>query len=134
MTARLLGNHPPCLGIPIEVRFITDPGGLCDLAEGRTGFRRFMRRILRRRLHRVLLVRLGDLVEQDRDAEPTRICAFLRIGVDPSLRDYFESDVIPQHAHIGRWMKDIPADRRGCVRGAAARTRTPGLDLSLGAA
>ena len=46
VTARLLGAHPACYEIPIEVRFITDPGGLCDLADGRTTFRRFRRRLL----------------------------------------------------------------------------------------
>ncbi len=54
VTAKLLGAHPACHAIPIEVRFITDPGGLCDLAEGRTTFQQFRRKLLRHWFHRKL--------------------------------------------------------------------------------
>jgi hypothetical protein len=54
VTAKLLGAHPACYVIPIEVRFITDPGGLCDLAAGRTTFGRFGRKMLRHWFRRVL--------------------------------------------------------------------------------
>lgn len=41
IVARILGSHPDVYMIPIEVRFIVDPEGLCDLAAGRVEFERF---------------------------------------------------------------------------------------------
>ena len=41
VTARIIGAHPAYDDFPIEVRFLTDPGGLCDVVEGRTPPRRF---------------------------------------------------------------------------------------------
>ncbi len=52
IVARLLGAHPAYHAIPIEVRFLVDPGGLCDLAEGRTTYRKFKRKMLRRWFYR----------------------------------------------------------------------------------
>lgn len=45
MVARLLGSHPDYYMIPIEVRFLVDPGGLCDLVSGDSDFDRFERLI-----------------------------------------------------------------------------------------
>lgn len=45
ITARALGSHSRIHMIPIEVRFIVDPGGLCDLVAGKTGIGRFIERI-----------------------------------------------------------------------------------------
>jgi Sulfotransferase family len=242
VTARLLGAHGACHEIPIEVRFITDPGGLCDLAEGRTTLPRFRKRLLNHWHHRrlangeerglyrvlerseleaalpalradlgrdpwratglfvhrlfdpmataagssrwiemtppnvqvapallrmfpdmhlihcvrdgrdvacsvapltwgpstpeaaltwwaesleeafaacdalptdrVLTVRLEDLVGGDREGELARLCAFVGLDADDDMRDYFESQVTAQRAHIGRWLEDIPDDRR----------------------
>lgn len=52
VTARLLGAHPSCHTIPIEVRFITDHGGLGDLVEGRTTIEAFERKLRRHWFHR----------------------------------------------------------------------------------
>ena len=241
-TARLLGAHPACHNIPVELRFITDPGGLCDLAHGRTTFNDFRQKVLHhwfyrelangetrgahrildrsriegalpalrdglRRdpwqatgafvhelldplavavgaerwvemtppnarsapdllrmfpdmkiihsvrdgrdvacsvapLHwgpstpdealdwwadsleeafaacdllppdRVLVVHLEKLVGPDRMAELARICAFVEIDLHPTLRGYFEANVTAQRAHLGRWMDEVPPDRR----------------------
>ena len=54
VTAKLLGAHPACHALPIEVRFITDPGGLCEVAQGRTTFPQFRRKLLRHWFHRQL--------------------------------------------------------------------------------
>ncbi len=54
VTALMLGAHPACHAIPVEVRFLTDPGGLCDLAAGRVPFRRFRARLRGRWTYRVL--------------------------------------------------------------------------------
>lgn len=40
--ARLLGSHPNFHLIPIEVRFLVDPGGLCDLVNGTIDLARFV--------------------------------------------------------------------------------------------
>ena len=45
IVARLLGSHPDYYMIPIEVRFLVDPGGLCDLVSGDSDFDRFERLI-----------------------------------------------------------------------------------------
>jgi hypothetical protein len=45
ITGRLVGAHSAYKVLSIEVRFISDPGGLVHLAEGATSFRRFSRRI-----------------------------------------------------------------------------------------
>jgi hypothetical protein len=45
--ARLLGAHPALHNIHVEVRFINDPGGLCDLAAARTTYYDFRRKMLR---------------------------------------------------------------------------------------
>jgi Sulfotransferase family len=46
IVARILGAHPDVHLIPIEVRFIVDPGGLCDLVAGRTVMEDFAARVL----------------------------------------------------------------------------------------
>ena len=46
IVARVLGSHPESHMIPIEVRFLVDPNGLCDLVAGETGFGRFSRLLL----------------------------------------------------------------------------------------
>lgn len=44
ITGRLLAAHPAYALVPFEVHFITNRGGLCDLATGRTTMRAFERR------------------------------------------------------------------------------------------
>ena len=46
IVARILGAHPDVHLIPIEVRFIVDPGGLCDLVAGRTVMKDFAAHVL----------------------------------------------------------------------------------------
>jgi hypothetical protein len=45
VTAKLIAAHPAYAMIPVEVRFISHPGGLCDLARGRTWLWRFRQRM-----------------------------------------------------------------------------------------
>jgi hypothetical protein len=47
ITGRLIGAHPAYHVIPREIRFLTDPGGLCDVVEGETTARRFDARMRR---------------------------------------------------------------------------------------
>lgn len=48
ITARLVGAHSAFAMIPIETKFITASGGLCDLARGRTTYPEFERRLRNR--------------------------------------------------------------------------------------
>jgi hypothetical protein len=41
ITARLLGAHPAYTRIPIETKFLSSPGGLCDLIYGETSIEAF---------------------------------------------------------------------------------------------
>jgi Sulfotransferase family len=54
IVGQLLGSHPAYEMIPIEVRFIVGPGGLCDLVEGRKPFGVFRSKILGPWFHREL--------------------------------------------------------------------------------
>ena len=45
VVARLLGAHPAYYRFASELRFIANPGGLCDLVEGRTDVARFAARM-----------------------------------------------------------------------------------------
>jgi hypothetical protein len=54
MVARLLGSHPDYYVIPIELRFLVDPGGLCDFVGGTADFDRFERLITGQWWHREL--------------------------------------------------------------------------------
>ena len=50
--ARILGSHPDTYMIPIEVRFIVDDDGLCDLVAGKCDFDAFAERMLGQWWHR----------------------------------------------------------------------------------
>ena len=54
VTARLIGAHPHYHMIPIEVRFITDPRGLCDLAVGSCTLAQFEKSLDHRWWHRMI--------------------------------------------------------------------------------
>ncbi len=62
---------------------------------------------------RVILVRMEDLIAGDREREYARLLAFLGIDDDPAMRRYFDTSVIPDRAHIGRWREQVPPERRG---------------------
>jgi len=46
IVAKVLGSHPEAHMIPIEVRFLVDLHGLCDLVAGKTDFETFSRMML----------------------------------------------------------------------------------------
>jgi hypothetical protein len=45
VTSKILGSHSRIHMIPIEVRFIVDPGGLCDLVAGKASFEQFREKL-----------------------------------------------------------------------------------------
>lgn len=117
VTARLLGAHPTCHVIPIEVRFITDPGGLCDLAAGRVPFPRFRRRLLGRWSHRVLAN--GEQRGLDQILDRTTIESALPALRDGISRDPWQAagrfvsrllDPLAAAANAERWIEMTPGN------------------------
>ncbi len=270
ITARLLDAHPAYRMVPIEVRFISDDGGLCDLLEDRVTFARFRHRLIgrwfdrgpKRGLHlitdqqmlraairelaagfdddrwpaaarfvhrvldpatvgagaagwiemtpgnvnvaptllrmfpamrlvhsvrdgrdvacsvtpldwgpsdllgaldwwagsleqafratdelpanRLVVVQLESLVAHARDAEYARLIAGVGLDDDPAMRGYFDLEITPERAHLGRWRRDVPADDRAAFNAryaalaSAIRLRggayDPGDDVDAAAA
>ncbi len=61
---------------------------------------------------RVLVVQLEDLTVHHREREYARLLAFMGLADDPAMWAYFETVMTPERAHVGRWVGDVPADRR----------------------
>lgn len=61
-------------------------------------------------VHRVTI---EALVERDRERSYRALLAFLGEDADqPSIRDFFESELTPDRANIGRWRRDLPRDEQ----------------------
>ena len=60
------------------------------------------------RLH---VVQMENLIEHDREREYARLLAFMGLEDHPAMRAYFDSDLTPERAHIGRWRSEVPAER-----------------------
>jgi hypothetical protein len=56
------------------------------------------------RVHRILL---EDLVAHDRERGYRDLLAFLRIPNEPDLRAFFDRELTPTRARIGRWRTDV---------------------------
>ena len=61
---------------------------------------------------RLLVMRMEDLVANDREAAYRRLLAFAGLEDDPVMRSYFEDRATVERAHIGRWQTDVPPERR----------------------
>jgi hypothetical protein len=61
---------------------------------------------------RLLVMQMEELVERDREREYRRLLAFFGLQDDPSTHAYFDSDITPEKAHIGRWRHDVPPERQ----------------------
>ena len=61
---------------------------------------------------RVLVVQFEDLVVRDRDRQYSRLREFVGLGDDPTMRRFFDEVVDPRDAHVGRWISDVPDERR----------------------
>jgi hypothetical protein len=61
---------------------------------------------------RVLVVQLEDLIDRNREVEYGRLLAFLGLDDDPVMRRFFETEMLPERAHLGRWREEVPAGRR----------------------
>jgi hypothetical protein len=65
---------------------------------------------------RFSVVVLDDLIAGDRDARYGELLAFLGIEDAPEMRSFFDAEMSPQNAHLGRW-------RDGIGKVGAARVR-----------
>jgi len=52
---------------------------------------------------RCIIVDMLDLVDRDRDSTLERICDFLNVPVDPTMKGWFDETVNASNAHVGRW-------------------------------
>jgi hypothetical protein len=79
----------------------------------------------------VLVVGFERLLVDDRSREYRRIREFLGIPDEPGMFAHFTEAMLPQHAHIGRWRRDIPVadhDRFGqAYREVVAGLRAEGI-------
>jgi Sulfotransferase family len=79
-------------------------------------------------VHRLLL---EDLVARDRERAYDGLLAFLGLPDSPRRRRFFERELTPGRARIGRWRRDLPRserDRADCLyRDALARLAAAGV-------
>lgn len=60
---------------------------------------------------RVFTLQFEDLVIEARESTFARLLGFVGLTEEPSVRKYFDTQVTPERAHIGRWREDVPTDR-----------------------
>jgi hypothetical protein len=58
---------------------------------------------------RILVLHLEDLVLLERDRTYERLLDYLRIEDESGMRAFFESDLTPERAHLGRWQAELDA-------------------------
>ena len=80
---------------------------------------------------RVLVIHLEDLVLLDRDGTYARLLEYLRLGREPEMDAFFESDLTPERARLGRWRTELePAVRAevdAAYRDTLRRLRAEGV-------
>jgi Sulfotransferase family len=65
-----------------------------------------------------LVLHLEDLVLLDRERTYERMLEFLELSDDPAMRAFFESEVSPERAHLGRWRVELSETEREQVDAA----------------
>jgi hypothetical protein len=90
-----------------------------------------VRRAERRReavgAERVLLMRIEQLIRDDREAEFNRLLSFLAIDEEPAMREYFEAQMRPERATFGQWDAGLSETRQNRLR-KKYRSVLEGLD------
>jgi hypothetical protein len=71
---------------------------------------------------RFLELQLEDLVLADRERSYARLLEFLELPEDPAMRAFFESEVGPERAHVGRWRTELEPAQRAELEAAYAET------------
>ncbi len=64
---------------------------------------------------RMLVVQLEDLVLADRERTFQRLLEFLELDEEASMREFFDRDVTPERAHVGRWRSEIAEPERSRI-------------------
>jgi hypothetical protein len=60
----------------------------------------------------VLVVHLEDLVLLDREPTYARLLDYTGLDDEPAMREFFDSELTPQRAHLGRWRAELdPAEQ-----------------------
>jgi hypothetical protein len=81
-----------------------------------------------------LVLHLEDLVLLDRERSYERLLEFLDLPDDPAMRSFFESEVSPEHAHLGRWQVELSETERQQVdvayRRVLAELRADGISCA----
>ena len=94
-------------GRDVAASFVQQSFGPDDVFEALTQWERRMQRIHRATSRApsgtVLSIELMDLVTREREATVERLCEFLEIEDDPSMREWFDESITPASAHSGRW-------------------------------
>jgi Sulfotransferase family len=55
----------------------------------------------------VLVVHLEDLVMLDRDRAYERLLHYVGLEDEPAMRSFFDSELTPERAHLGRWRAEL---------------------------
>ena len=71
----------------------------------------------------LLVIQLEDLVLCDREESFERLVAFLAPGHVDRMREFFDAEVTPERAHVGRSRVEIPAEERDQVDALYAELR-----------
>lgn len=71
---------------------------------------------------RVLVLHFEDLLRNDRDGSYRRLLEFLELDDDQRMRDYFDTKMTPDRAHIGRWREGISEAEAERMNAAYAST------------
>ncbi|MDX6662308.1 MAG: hypothetical protein QOG09_410 [Solirubrobacterales bacterium] len=61
---------------------------------------------------RLMMLRVEDLVERDRDATYERLLEFLELDDEQDMRWFFDRRLRPDRANAGRWRQGLSAGRR----------------------
>jgi hypothetical protein len=61
---------------------------------------------------RLLVIHLEDLVLLDRERSYERLLDYLGLESETAMRSFFESELTPERAHLGRWRTELDAAER----------------------
>lgn len=58
-------------------------------------------------------IRLETLIRDDREGALERLLEHLGLPAEPALQEWFDTEMQPEHAHIGRWREGLSPARQG---------------------
>jgi hypothetical protein len=71
---------------------------------------------------RFRVVLLDDLVGVDRERQYAELLEFLGLEDEPGIREFFEREMTPEAAHVGRWRHGVPLPARAMIQRRYVRT------------